>query len=138
MDIQVNKPKITRVWFPLRVFQLDLNSTTTGKLVTLGFGQKCVVVVRQGGLSGSLPTVTFTSLKHATQQWRISVLELIETHMISKGIIEDMSDVRKAEFIESLLTRHGIQSRPVDVLHNFKNEVALAAQVSDEPEIDND
>lgn len=132
MDIQVNKPKITRVWFPIRVFQQDIDSTITGKIVTLGFGQKCVVTVRQGGLSGTLPTTTFVSLTHALSVWRYSLIGLIDTHMIQTGVIEDMSDVKKAQFIESLLDIHGIESRPIDVFNKFRRDIEDLAELSEE------
>lgn len=136
MLVRLNQPKVVRLWWPIRVFQQDLISPNHGKLVTLGFGKKCVVTVRQGGLNGSLPTVMYSELGHYVKQWKHSVLELIDTHMIKTLVIEDMSTSRKDQMIEGLLNKHGIQSKPVDVFNKFRKEIAELQEGMDS--IDND
>ena len=124
MHIQLNVPKVTRIWWPMRVFQQDLNDAAKGKIVTLGFGKKCIVTVRQGGLNGSLPTTIFSSLTHHEAYWRKSVMELIQTHLINTHVIEELSESRQDQFLTAMLDKHGIESKPIDVFNLFRRELA--------------
>lgn len=119
MQVLINTPTVTRVWWPMRVFQRDLGSDTEGKLVTLGFGQKCVVTVKQGGLSGNYPTLIFQSYDHAKAQWMQNVTELIVTNVIKVGLMQSIPESNLNKLVESLYAAHGIQTKPLDVIRNY-------------------